>query len=120
MTLDMHDKIFDDLAQLARIAVSYRTYSHGDMAETARKAYALLDRTIRGESTPHLTIARPSMPVGCANRRTSSDGPMRGIPARAAAQQQARDLLHIAVNTGLTDADLHAAGPSVLVAHGTG
>lgn len=119
VTLDMHDKIFDDLAQLARIAVSYRTYFRGDMAVTAQGLRpAGPHHAGREHSAPD---HRPPVDAGGMRGRAHTfDCPMRGILARTAAQLQARDLLHFAVNAGFTDADLHAAGPLVLVAHGTG
>lgn len=117
VTLDLHANIFDELAQLVQIAVSYRTYPHVDMAARAAEACGLLDRTMRGEIAPRIAIARPPMLVGCDDGRTDDNGPMCRILEDAAREMQASGILNVAVNAGFTDADVFAAGPSVLVTH---
>ncbi len=117
VTLDLHANIFDEFAEHVQIAVSYRSYPHVDMAARASEACDLLQRTMAGEISPRLLIARPPMLVGCDDGRTSRDGPMRRILARADALAGARGLVQISVNAGFADADVHAAGPSVLVTH---
>ncbi|HHS94239.1 MAG TPA: M81 family peptidase, partial [Rhodobacterales bacterium] len=117
VTLDLHANIFDEMADHVQIAVSYRTYPHVDMAARAGEACDLLHRAMMGEITPHLLIDRPPMLVGCDDGRTSADGPMCRILEAAADATQAPGLLQVSVNAGFTDADVFAAGPSVLITH---
>ena len=115
ITLDLHANIFDEMATLVDIAISYRTYPHVDMADRAEEACELLRRTLSGEITPQIAIARPPMLVGCDDGRTTNDGPMCRILEQATGEMRTPAILNVAVNAGFTDADVHAAGPSVLV-----
>lgn len=117
VTLDLHANVFDEMAEHVQIAVSYCTYPHVDMAARAGEACELLHRTMAGEIAPRLTITRPPMLVGCDDGRTSDDGPMCRILEAAAEAAHAPGLLQVSVNAGFTDADVFAAGPSVLITH---
>lgn len=117
VTLDLHANVFDELAEHVQIAVSYRTYPHVDMAARAGEACDLLHRAMGGEIKPRLSVARPPMLVGCDDGRTTDDGPMCRILEAAAEAAQVPEILHVSVNAGFTDADVFAAGPSVLVCH---
>lgn len=115
ITLDLHANVFDELAQLAQISVSFRTYPHIDMREVGIQACDLLHRTMAGEITPRLVIRRPPMLLGCDDGRTTDDGPMCRLLERADEEAQAEGILNISINAGFTDADVFAAGPSVVV-----
>jgi microcystin degradation protein MlrC len=117
VTLDLHANIFDEFAEHVQIAVSYRTYPHVDMAARAGEACDLLHRAMGGEIKPSLLVDRPPMLVGCDDGRTTHDGPMCRVLEAAAEAAQAPEILHVSVNAGFTDADVFAAGPSVLVCH---
>lgn len=117
VTLDLHANIFDPMADLIQIAVSYRTYPHVDMRDRATEACGLLHRAMAGEISPQVMIARPPMLVGCDDGRTTDDGPMCRILEHAAQEMRAPGILNVAVNAGFTDADVFAAGPSVLVTY---
>lgn len=117
VTLDLHANIFDEMAGLVQIVVSYRTYPHVDMAECGSEACTLLHRAMTGEIRPRVAIARPPMLLGCGDGRTTGTGPMPGILDLAAAEARAQGILNVAVNAGFTDADVAVAGPSVLVTH---
>ncbi|MDA7966947.1 M81 family metallopeptidase [Ruegeria sp.] len=119
VTLDLHANIFDETADLAQIAVSFRTYPHVDMRERGIEACELLHRTMAGEIAPKLAIRRPPMLVGCDDGRTTDDGPMCRLLEDAAREMQAPGILNVAINAGFTDADVWAAGPSVLVTYDT-
>lgn len=118
-TLDLHANIFDEMVGLIQIAVSYRTYPHVDMRERGREACALLQRTMTGEIRPRVVVDRPPMLVGCDDGRTTSDGPMTHLLNEASRLQKTTGILCISINAGFTDADVHAAGPSVLVTYDT-
>ena len=117
VTLDLHANIFDEMAGLADIAVSYRTYPHVDMADTAEEACGLLNRVLTGEIAPAIVLDRPPMLVGCDDGRTTNDGPMCRILEHAAEEMKAPAIFNCAVNAGFTDSDVYAAGPSVLVTY---
>lgn len=115
ITLDLHANIFDELADLVQIAVSFRTYPHIDMQDVGAEACALLDRTMRGEIEPVLAISRPPMLLGCDDGRTTDNGPMCRLLESADREKQQPGILNVAINAGFTDADVWAAGPSVIV-----
>ena len=52
LALDMHANIYDDIVKLSTVIAGYHLYPHTDMAETARRAGALLVKAIRGEAPP--------------------------------------------------------------------
>lgn len=120
VTFDLHGNIFDELAKYVDIAVSYRTYPHVNMAETGRKACDLLERTMVGEIDPGIEIARPPMLVGCDDGRTINDGPMCRLLETAAREAEQDGILSVSINAGFTDADVFAAGPSVIVCYDKG
>ncbi|WP_323776364.1 M81 family metallopeptidase [Leisingera sp.] len=119
VTLDLHANVSDELAELAQIAVSFRTYPHVDMREVGVEACTLLHRAMQGVIAPCLSIARPPMLVGCDDGRTTDDGPMCRLLDFAATEMEAPGILNVAINAGFTDADVWASGPSVLVTHDT-
>ncbi|NKB95903.1 M81 family metallopeptidase [Ochrobactrum intermedium] len=60
ITLDLHANIFDELADLAQIAVSFRTYPHIDMVRSGRGLFVAGSSHER-EIEPALAIGRPPM-----------------------------------------------------------
>ncbi|WP_424830114.1 M81 family metallopeptidase [Ruegeria sp.] len=119
ITLDLHANISDETAELVQIAVSFRTYPHVDMREVGVEACELLHRALEGEITPKLLLRRPPMLVGCDDGRTTENGPMYRLLEDAAEEMQTPGILNVAINAGFTDADVWAAGPSVLVTYDT-
>ena len=119
ITLDLHANISDETAALAQIAVPFRTYPHVDTREVGVEACELLHRTLEGEIAPKLLIRRPPMLVGCDDGRTTENGPMCRLLEDAAEEMQTPGILNVAINAGFTDADVWAAGPSVLVTYDT-
>ena len=117
VTFDLHSNIFDELVQYADIAVSYRTYPHVDMADRAKEACQLLERTMNGEIDPAIVVARPPMLLGCNDGRQSADGPMFHLLSLAADESRKDGILCISINAGFTDADVEAAGPTVIVCY---
>ncbi|WP_336098137.1 M81 family metallopeptidase [Roseovarius sp. CH_XMU1461] len=120
ITLDLHANIFDELAELANIAVSFRTYPHVDMREVGVEACMMLHAAMAGEIKPRIAIRRPPMLVGCDDGRTTENGPMCRLLESAARERAAAGILNVAINAGFTDADVWATGPSVLVTHDAG
>lgn len=117
VTFDLHSNIFDEMVRYADIAVSYRTYPHVDMADRAKEACNLLERAMSSEIDPAIVIARPPMLLGCDDGRQRSDGPMLHLQAVAARESNKQGILCISINAGFTDADVEAAGPTVIVCY---
>jgi microcystin degradation protein MlrC len=117
ITLDLHANVFDALTDLAQISVSFRTYPHVDMREVGLKACDLLHRTMAGEIAPKLAIRRPPMLLGCDDGRTTDNGPMCRLLDMADGEAAAPGILNVSINAGFTDADVWAAGPSVVVTY---
>ena len=117
VTLDLHANIFDEMAGLVDVAISYRTYPHVDMFERAIEACELLNQVMAREIIPKVAISRPPMLVGCDDGRTTNNGPMCRILEHAEREMRALGILSVAVNAGFTDANVAAAGPSVLVTY---
>ncbi|MCR6499477.1 M81 family metallopeptidase [Shinella sp. CPCC 101442] len=117
ITLDLHANVFDELAGLAQISVSFRTYPHVDMREVGLRAGELLHETMAGAIAPKLAIRRPPMLLGCDDGRTTDNGPMCRLLESADAEAAAPGILNVSINAGFTDADVHAAGPSVVVTY---
>jgi microcystin degradation protein MlrC len=70
---------------------------------------------MKGEIEPALAISRPPMLLGCDDGRTTDNGPMCRLLESAAREMQRPGILNVAINAGFTDADVWAAGPSVIV-----
>ncbi|WP_417809567.1 M81 family metallopeptidase [Thioclava sp.] len=119
VTFDLHANVFDEMADLARIAVSFQTYPHIDMREAAQKSCALLDDVMADRVDARLVVRRPPVLVGCDDGRTADDGPMCRLLESAEREMKAPGILHAGINAGFTDADVWASGPSVLVTYDT-
>lgn len=119
ITLDLHANVFDELAELANIAVSFRTYPHIDMREVGVESCTLLDAAMSGKIVPKIAIRRPPVLVGCDDGRTTENGPMCRLLESAKREMAAPGILNVAINAGFTDADVWATGPSALVTHDT-
>jgi len=115
VTLDLHANVTDLMADLADIMVSYRTYPHVDMHETATEAADILARTLAGEVKPHVTVARGAMIDGVDHGRTTSPGPMLEVLESAARFEKEPGVLSVTVNAGFPWADIKESGPSAVV-----
>lgn len=120
ITLDLHANIFDELSDLANIAVSFRTYPHIDMREVGAEACTLLHDAMARTIMPKIAIRRPPILVGCDDGRTTENGPMCRLLESAEREITTPGILNVAINAGFTDADVWATGPSVLVTFDTG
>lgn len=117
ITLDLHANVFDELAELAQISVSFRTYPHVDMREVGVRACELLHETMAGRIQPKLALHRPPMLLGCDDGRTTDDGPMCRLLEIADREAAIPGILNVSINAGFTDADVWASGPSVVVTY---
>ena len=116
ITLDLHANATPQMAALADIVVSYRTYPHIDMRDTGARAAKLLDRRMHGEIAPKTLRAwRPMLDE--VNGGRSDVQPMRGLYALAEAAEAEPGLLAVSINAGFGDADIAEVGPTALVTY---
>ncbi len=118
VTHDLHANVTDLTAELCDVLVSYRTYPHIDMHETAARCTELVARMLGGEIDPVVTVLRGPQLDGVDHGRTTAPGPMRDILALADQLTREHDLLSASVNAGFPWADVDYAGPSVIVVAG--
>jgi microcystin degradation protein MlrC len=114
VTLDPHANVTQLMCELADILVSFKTYPHVDMRDTARQAANILHRTMAGEIKPRTIMARPPMLKEVNGGRTDI-GPMIERLAKARAYEERDDAFAVSVNGGFASADIAEVGPSVLV-----
>ncbi len=116
VTLDLHAMVTPAMVERAQIFVSYKTYPHVDMRQTALHAGRLLDAAMRGTIRPRTIRAhRPMLDEPNAGR---SDVPQTAaLYARATAHEAEPGILAVSVNAGFSETDITEMGPTVLVTH---
>ncbi len=115
VTLDLHANVTDRMAELADIMVSYRTYPHIDQYEIATTAADLLARTLAGEISPSVFVARGPQLDGADHGRTTAPGPMLEVLSRADGLLNESGVLAASINAGFPWADIYDAGPSAVI-----
>jgi microcystin degradation protein MlrC len=115
VTHDLHANVTDLTGDLADVLVSYRTYPHIDMHETATKCAALVARMLEGEINPKVTVARGPQLDGVDHGRTTAPGPMLDILRMADELTEEHGLLSASVNAGFPWADVSYVGPTVII-----
>lgn len=115
VTHDLHANITDLTASLADVLVSYRSYPHIDMHETATRCADLIARKLAGEIDPQVTVRRNSQLDGVDHGRTTAPGPMLRLLALARQLETRHDLLSISINAGFPWADVSYVGPSIII-----
>lgn len=116
ITLDPHANVTARMCDLAQIVLSYSTYPHVDMRDTARRAANILHRTMTGEITPRtLRVTRPMLEE--ANSGRTDEGPMIARHALARAHEATPGALAVSINAGFGNADIPELGPTVLVTY---
>lgn len=116
ITLDPHANVSQEMADLANIIVSYKTYPHVDMRDCAVLAGEILHRTMSGEISPKtLRVHRPMLEE--VNGGRTDTGPMIERNTRALGHQQHPDAFAVSINAGFGNADIADVGPTVLVTY---
>lgn len=116
VTLDPHANVTAQMCNLAQIVISYSTYPHVDMRDTARRAANLLHRAMTKEIAPRtLRVTRPMLEE--ANSGRTDEGPMIARHALARAHEGTPGTLAVSINAGFGNADIPELGPTVLVTH---
>jgi len=114
ITLDPHANVTSQMVELADIIVSFKTYPHVDMRQTARQAGDTLHRTMAGEIKPRTIMARAPMLEEVNGGRTDI-GPMIARIEEARAYEGLDDVFAVSINAGFASADITEVGPTVLV-----
>ncbi len=114
LTLDLHANVSEKMCDLAQIIVSYKTYPHIDMRETACHAGEILQRAMLGEIAPRTLRAHRPM-LSEANSGRTDIGPMIERIERARAYEGEADVFALSINAGFEASDIAGIGPTVLV-----
>jgi microcystin degradation protein MlrC len=114
VTLDLHGNLSRRLLWAARIAVAYRTCPHVDQFECGQRAARLLVRTIRGEITPFIAVAKPHLMVNIMTHNTAAE-PLRWFMQQARDLERQPGILAASLLPGFAYADVEQMGPSVVV-----
>ena len=116
ITLDPHANVTPKMCALADIVVSYKTYPHVDMRDTARHAGEIMQRTMAGEIRPKtLRVHCPMLDE--ANGGRTDVGPMIDRIARALDYEKEPGVFAVSINSGFGNADIRDVGPTVLVTY---
>ncbi len=114
ITLDPHANVTVEMCALADIIVSYKTYPHVDMRDSARQAAEILQRTLLGEIKPRtIRVSRPMLEE--VNGGRTDAGPMIERMVKARAYERQPDVFAVSINGGFGNADIAQVGPTVLV-----
>ncbi len=114
ITLDPHANVTQKMCDLADIIVSFKTYPHVDMRECGRQAAGILDRMMARTINPKTIRVQLPMLEEVNGGRTDA-GPMIKRLAKARTYEQRPDVFAVSINAGFGNADIHDAGPTVLV-----
>ena len=115
VTLDLHAMVTPDMARLAQIYVSYKTYPHVDMRVTARHAARLLGAAMAGAKPATVRVHVPMLDEANGGR---SDVPeTQALYDRAIAHEAEPGILAVSINSGFAEADITHMGPTILVTH---
>jgi microcystin degradation protein MlrC len=114
ITLDPHANVTTQMIELADIIVSFKTYPHVDMRQSARQAGDILEQTMAGMITPRTIMARVPMLEEVNGGRTDT-GPMLARIEKALAYEMEEDVFAVSINGGFASADISEVGPTVLV-----
>jgi microcystin degradation protein MlrC len=114
VTLDLHANIGQKMVDQATIVTTYDTYPHIDLNERAQEAVQLLVRTIKGEITPTMALAKPPLlPVPQA--MFTAKPPFKTLLDRAHEMEENGEALTVTVSGGFPYADIPDAGVGFLV-----
>ncbi|MDH7571040.1 MAG: M81 family metallopeptidase, partial [Armatimonadota bacterium] len=117
-TLDYHANISPDMVRYADILIGYDTDPHLDIEERGRECARLLARTLRGEISPRMALAKARL-IPHVLRQPTTSGPMAELLAMAHAAEESPDILAVTVAGGFPYADVSCAGLScVAIADG--
>jgi microcystin degradation protein MlrC len=114
VTLDLHGNLSGRLADLADVAVAYRTNPHVDQRQCGVRAARLLVRMLRKEVRPVVALAKPPLLINIMAQDTARE-PLASFMDRARALEERPGILACSLLPGFAYADVPQMGPSVLV-----
>jgi len=114
-SLDLHANVTRRMLEQADALVAYRTYPHVDMAETGRRAYALLRRRLADGVRPAVAWRRLDFLLPICWQCTDIE-PAKGLYRKL--EQIEADVLHVSFAMGFPAADFPECSP-VIWAYGT-
>lgn len=114
ITLDPHANVSRAMCDLANIIVSYKTYPHVDIRDTAFHAGTILQRAMTGEIHPvTIRVVRPMLEE--ANGGRTDVGAMLARLDQAREYERRPDVFAVSINSGFPNADADEVGSTVLV-----
>lgn len=116
VTLDPHANVTTKMCEQADILISFKTYPHIDLRETAHHAGELLQQTMAGTIVPKTLLVRRPM-LEEANAGRTDMGPMVEWIAEARAYEKTEGALAVSINGAFPNADIAEVGPTVLVTY---
>ncbi len=117
VTLDLHASVTKRMCELAQILVSYKTYPHIDLRETAYHAGTLLQRTMAGGIQPKTLRVHLPMLEEANGGRTDIGAMVERIERARAYEKDQPGALAVSINGAFPEADIAEVGPTVLVTY---
>ncbi|WP_420342270.1 M81 family metallopeptidase [Paenirhodobacter sp.] len=111
VSLDLHANVTARMVELADALVAFRTYPHVDMAETGRRAFALLRRRLADGPFVKAMSRIPYMIPICW--QATEEDPARGLYQSLARIEAAHGLPSLSWAMGFPAADFPECGPVV-------
>lgn len=119
VSFDMHACLPAEIADQVDILTGYRSYPHVDMHETAMRALTLLDRRVRGEIAPRVSL-RPLPMLPPSHEMRTEAGPMAEMVALALDAEAAPGIHDVSIFGGFAYADTPHAQSTICVCHEAG
>jgi len=114
VSLDLHSNTTQQMVDLSTALVAYRTYPHVDMAETGRRAAALLDRILRDGTPPVMAFRKLPFLIPLVWQCTSIE-PANSIYQRLRAMERVSPAIRsLSFTPGFPPADIAECGPTVI------
>lgn len=114
VSFDLHANLDPRIAGLITAAAGFKEHPHIDMAETAERVLAMLDRTVKGEIRPVGHIAKIDAILPSINMRTA-EGPMAELEAYARGLEFDPRILDATPFGGFSYGDTAVAGAGAMV-----
>ncbi|MET2831039.1 M81 family metallopeptidase [Mesorhizobium shangrilense] len=116
VTLDPHANVTAKMCENADILISFKTYPHVDIRETAHHAGELLQQAMQGLIRPKTLLVRRPM-LEEANAGRTDVGPMIEWIKEAREHERTPGALAVSINGAFAGADIREIGPTVVVTY---
>jgi microcystin degradation protein MlrC len=115
VTVDFHGNISQRMVAHADLMIGYKTVPHVDPYDRARECFGLLERMLRGEIRPVMSLKKPPV-ISTPPAQATDSKPMRELIGRALELEQDPRVLSASVFGGFAYSDEPRMGMSCLVA----